>query len=185
MSDTHRLFLDNRLVLATDNLLTSAQRDTPVGNSYAPHPGGRDGQHPRAYLCDFGIARHAASSSSLTTTGQFLGTLQDCAPEQIQGQRVNGRTDQYALACVAYHCLTGQTPYTADEPSAVMFAHLSAGPPRLSVHNPALPPAIDHRRRHFHSRSHSQEWESTMAVTPDGRHLYIHLTFNSVLVLEA
>jgi serine/threonine protein kinase len=117
-------------------------RDVKPANIMITSPT-QPGQSPRAYLCDFGIARHATSSSSLTTTGQFLGTLQYCAPEQIQGQPVDGRTDQYALACVAYHCLTGQTPYPTDEPSAVMFAHISADPPRPSAHNPALPPAID------------------------------------------
>jgi serine/threonine protein kinase len=100
-------------------------------------------QHQRAYLCDFGIARHTASSSTLTTTGQFLGTLQYSAPEQIQGHPVDGRADQYALACVVFHCLTGQVPYPADEPAAAMFAHISASPPRASAHVQSLPPATD------------------------------------------
>lgn len=102
-------------------------------------PSGR----PRAYLCDFGIARSTTASTAQTTTGQFLGTLQYCAPEQIQGHPLDGRADQYALACAIHHCLTGQPPYPAGEPSAVIFAHLSADPPRPSTRNPALPAAVD------------------------------------------
>jgi serine/threonine protein kinase len=116
-------------------------RDVKPANVLLTTPGQPTGRQ-HAYLCDFGIARQ--SSSTLTTaTGEFLGTLQYAAPEQIQGQPVDGRTDQYALACVAYRCLTGRVPYPADEPAAVMFAHISADPPRASTHNPALPPAVD------------------------------------------
>jgi serine/threonine protein kinase len=118
-------------------------RDVKPANVLLDTPNQPTGRQ-RAYLCDFGIARHAGSGSTLTTaTGQFLGTLQYAAPEQIQGQPVDGRTDQYALACVVYHCLTGRVPYPADEPAAVMFAHISADPPRASTHNPTLPPAVD------------------------------------------
>jgi YVTN family beta-propeller protein len=117
-------------------------RDVKPANILIATPEGPT-RRRHAYLCDFGIARHAATSSTLTATGQVLGTLQYCAPEQIQGQPVDGRADQYALACVVFHCLTGRVPYPADEPSAVMFAHISAEPPRASAHNPTLPPAVD------------------------------------------
>ena len=96
-----------------------------------------------AYLCDFGIARHVVSDSTLTTTGQFLGTVSYCAPEQLQRQAVDGCTDQYALACVAYYCLTGRAPFTGGDPAAVMFAHITAAPTPASAHNPDLPPAVD------------------------------------------
>src|SRR5580700_6723460 len=54
------------------------------------------------YLSDFGVSKGAMPSGHLTGTGQFLGTPDYSAPEQIQGRVVDGRTDQYALACVAY-----------------------------------------------------------------------------------
>jgi serine/threonine protein kinase len=117
-------------------------RDVKPANVLLTGPGQSAG-HDRAYMCDFGIARHTSSSSMLTSTGQFLGTLQYCSPEQIQGLPIDGRTDQYALACVVYHCLTGRAPYSSDEPSAVMFAHIYADPPRASAQVPDLPAAVD------------------------------------------
>jgi serine/threonine protein kinase len=96
------------------------------------------------YLSDFGVSKRATSSAALTATGQFLGTLRYCAPEQIQGRTVDGRTDQYALACVAYELLTGSVPFDQGEDMAVMFAHLSEPPPLLDSRRPGLPGAADH-----------------------------------------
>lgn len=85
-------------------------RDVKPANVLVAAPGGPRPKL-RTYLCDFGIAKHTAARSALTSTGQFLGTLQYCAPEQIQGQPIDGRADQYALGCVAFHCFTGQVPF--------------------------------------------------------------------------
>jgi serine/threonine-protein kinase len=56
---------------------------------------------------------------------------------------VDGRADQYALACVLFESLTGQVPFPREEETAALFAHLQAPPPRASEVNPTLPPAID------------------------------------------
>src|SRR5581483_10789578 len=85
-------------------------RDVKPANILLATPD-RPGQPRWAYLGDFGIARHTAATSVLTSTGQLLGTLHYCAPEQIQGQPVDGRADQYALASVDFHCLTGHLPF--------------------------------------------------------------------------
>ena len=67
------------------------------------------------YLSDFGISKGAASSAGLTGTGQFLGTPEYTSPEQVRGLAVDGRADQYALACVAWHLLTGTVPFQRDQ----------------------------------------------------------------------
>ena len=95
------------------------------------------------YLSDFGVSKGAISSVSLTGAGHFVGTPDYSAPEQIQGLAVDGRADQYALACVAYQLLTGSTPFEREQGMAVLFAHLSAPPPSLSARRPDLPPAAD------------------------------------------
>jgi len=74
-------------------------------------------EHP--YLSDFGLAKGATSATGLTGTGQFLGTPDYSAPEQISGKPVRPQTDQYALACVAYAILTGTHPFGHDESMAV------------------------------------------------------------------
>ena len=93
------------------------------------------------YLSDFGVSKGAVSSASVT--GQFLGTPNYSAPEQIQCLAVDGRADQYALACVAYQLLTGKVPFERDKPMAVLYAHVSEPPPSLVARRPDLPSAAD------------------------------------------
>jgi YVTN family beta-propeller protein len=103
----------------------------------------RRGRPEHVYLSDFGVSKGAMSSVSLTAAGQFLGTPDYSAPEQIQGLAVDGRADQYALACVAYQLLAGAVPFERDQGMAVLFAHLSAPPPSLVARRPDLPGAVD------------------------------------------
>jgi serine/threonine protein kinase len=101
------------------------------------------GRPEHVYLSDFGVARGMLTSSGLTRAGQFLGTPDYAAPEQINGEPVDGRADQYALGCVAYTLLSGSVPFRRDVPMAVLYAHLSAPPPRLTAVRPDLPGAVD------------------------------------------
>ncbi|MDX6336670.1 MAG: hypothetical protein QOG05_4010 [Streptosporangiaceae bacterium] len=117
-------------------------RDVKPGNILLDAAGG--GDYPgHAYLCDFGLSKRALSVSALTSTGQFLGTLDYIAPEQIEARAVDGRTDEYALACSAFTMLTGQPPFVRDESVAVMWAQISAAPPELTSRRPHLPAAAD------------------------------------------
>ena len=72
-----------------------------------------------------------------------MGTLDYISPEQIEGQPVDGRADQYALACAAFEMLTGAPPFRREEATAVIYAHLSDPPPPLTSRRPDLPPAAD------------------------------------------
>jgi serine/threonine protein kinase len=105
-----------------------------------------DGSHGRpdhVYLSDFGLSKGALSSGGLTGSGQFLGTPNYTAPEQIEGLLVDGRADQYALACAAFELLTGAPPFRKDDPMAVIYAQVSEPPPRLTARRPGMPPAAD------------------------------------------
>ena len=102
------------------------------------------GRPEHVYLSDFGLARGMLSVGGLTGAGQFLGTPDYAAPEQINGRSVDGRADQYALACVAYTLLSGSLPFEREEPMAVLYAHLSAPPPPVTSMRPDLPGAVDH-----------------------------------------
>jgi len=103
----------------------------------------RPGRPDHVYLSDFGLTKGSSSSTSLTSTGHFMGTLDYSSPEQIRGQQVDARTDEYALACVAFALLSGKPPFHRNEAMAVMYAHLSAPPPMLTSLRPGLPPEVD------------------------------------------
>jgi len=76
------------------------------------------------YLSDFGISKGTESTAGRTGTAQYLGTPEYTSPEQVMGRPVDRRADQYALACVAWHLLTGTVPFQRDLGMAVLFAHL-------------------------------------------------------------
>jgi serine/threonine protein kinase len=104
----------------------------------------RSNRSDHVYLADFGLSKkRLAASAGLTGTGQFVGTLDYSAPEQIRGRPADGRTDQYALACAAFELLTGAPPFHHEEASAVMYAHLSEPPPPVTSRRAGLPPAVD------------------------------------------
>ncbi|HJP65379.1 MAG TPA: serine/threonine-protein kinase [Actinomycetota bacterium] len=90
-------------------------------------PGGPE----HIYLSDFGLTKRTTSVSGLTQTGQFMGTVDYVAPEQVQGSGVTGAADQYSLGCVAYECLTGSSPYPKESDVAVLWAHVNDPPPAL------------------------------------------------------
>jgi serine/threonine protein kinase len=100
------------------------------------------GRPDHLYLSDFGLARGTASTG-LTGTGQFLGTVEYCAPEQIGGKPARPQTDQYALGCVAYTMFTGTVPFPRDEVTAALWAHMSEPPPLVTALRPDLPPAVN------------------------------------------
>jgi ABC-type transport system substrate-binding protein len=99
------------------------------------------GEH--AYLCDFGLARHVSSVSSLTGERGFVGTIDYVPPEQIEGGKIDGRADTYSLGCVLYECLAGRRPFDRESELSVVFAHLNEPPPRLTDVRPDLPLAFD------------------------------------------
>jgi serine/threonine protein kinase len=101
------------------------------------------GPEDRAYLSDFGAVKELASAG-MTRTGSFVGTIEYCAPEQIEGGDVDARTDVYALACVLYETLTGTPPFHRPSEVAVLNAHLHAPPPRLTKAAPGTPHELEH-----------------------------------------
>jgi hypothetical protein len=116
-------------------------RDVKPANILLGQASGSDVDH--VYLSDFGLSKHSLAPTTLTSTGQFLGTLDYVAPEQIQGHPVDGRADQYGLACAVVEMLSGAPPFRREDSMALMWAQLEAAPPRLTERRPELPPAVD------------------------------------------
>jgi tRNA A-37 threonylcarbamoyl transferase component Bud32 len=97
-----------------------------------------------AFLTDFGLTKRVEGShAQLTQAGDVVGTVHYVAPEQIEGHPVSARTDVYSLGCLLFHCLTGQVPFTRESDVAVIYAHLSEDPPKLTRLRPELPEALD------------------------------------------
>ncbi len=114
-------------------------RDVKPGNVLLD----RTAQGEHAYLTDFGLTKQAGTESGLTRVGSFMGTPAYMAPEQIEGQDVDGRADQYSLACMAFELLTGSVPFQREQEFAVAMAHVRDRPPAPTSLRPELPAAVD------------------------------------------
>lgn len=110
-------------------------RDVKPANILLSDP--RDGQR-RVLLGDFGIARSMSDVGGLTATNVTVGTLPYAAPEQLMGEPIDGRADQYALAATTYHLLCGTTLFPHSNPAAVISRHLTSPPPSISATRPDL-----------------------------------------------
>jgi Protein kinase domain len=115
--------------------------DAGLVNTGLVNTGPGRGEH--AFLSDFGLSKRAMAISGLTATGTFLGTPDYSAPEQIRGLPLDGRADQYALACMAFTLLAGDLPFHRPETMATLFAHLNDPVPPLARYRADLPPGTD------------------------------------------
>jgi tetratricopeptide (TPR) repeat protein len=97
----------------------------------------------RAKITDFGIAKIASGGANLTTTGQFLGTPNYMAPEQIKGAPVDGRTDIFALGICLYECLTRRKPFGGDSLTSISYKIVHEPFPPLHEINPRIPAGFE------------------------------------------
>lgn len=109
-------------------------------------------------LADFGIAKAAGESTSLTTKGMTIGTVQYMAPEAIEGEVVDNRSDIYSLGCTGFHLLSGQPPFAGTSIASTMSAHLTKPVPSISTVNEHLPAKTD------------AVFERVLAKNPDDRY---------------
>ncbi|WP_232851414.1 serine/threonine-protein kinase [Nocardia acididurans] len=119
-------------------------RDVKPANILLARSSGKGGAGmERVYLTDFGIARLRDDTGHLTQTGTVTATLAYASPEQLTGATLDGRSDQYALACTLFQLLTGAVPFEGTSPAAVIRGHLQQPPPPASPLRTELPRAID------------------------------------------
>ena len=112
-------------------------RDVKPGNVLIP----TGTEH--AYLTDFGLMKRIRGGDELTDSGEFIGTIDYIAPEQIRGDGCDARSDIYSLGCVLFHTTCGRVPFDEDTGVAKIYAHLNNDPPRASALAPGLPPGLD------------------------------------------
>ncbi|MEV6069319.1 ABC transporter substrate-binding protein [Nocardia sp. NPDC052001] len=101
------------------------------------------GQKRRILLTDFGIGRLRDDSTELTRTGTLAATLTYASPEQLSGEPLDHRSDQYSLACTLFRLLTGSTPFQSETAAGVVAGHLQHPVPRLTDRRPGLPEALN------------------------------------------
>jgi serine/threonine-protein kinase len=117
----------------------------------------KEGVREHVYVADFGLTRRGATGHR-TRTGDFLGSPTYAAPEHLRGEPVDGRTDQYALACMLFACLSGRPPFQGGV-QEVIAGHLGQTVPALSQFV-AVPPAIDDVIRRGTSKDPSRRYAS-------------------------
>jgi Tol biopolymer transport system component len=124
-----------------------------------------------AKLLDFGLAREeradavgATTAISLTTAGTVLGTAAYMAPEQLQGQRADARSDIFALGATLHEAATGRRAFDGQTPAAIAGAILSTDPPPPSSLRPELPPAFDAIVQGCFAKEPDARWQSAHDV---------------------
>ncbi len=95
------------------------------------------------YISDFGIAKMTQSQGVTVTGGAIIGTPAYMSPEQAQGDKVDGRSDVYALGVILFEMLSGQQPYQATTPMAVVVKHITEPIPHILDINPSLPTDVE------------------------------------------
>ena len=90
-------------------------------------------------VADFGIAHLPGDgTTTLTGTGQIIGSTHYLSPERARGGQAGKASDVYALGCVLYHLVTGEPPFTAEHPAAILYQHVDAAPEPPSLLRPEL-----------------------------------------------
>ncbi len=113
-------------------------RDVKPANILLANPGE---DNERIMLADFGIARALSDTSKLTDGNQHdrRHRRRTPRPEQLKGEEIDGRADQYALAATAFQLLTGTPPFQHSNPAVVISQHLTADPPQIGTAGPNCP----------------------------------------------
>jgi serine/threonine protein kinase len=112
-----------------------------------------------AKITDFGIAKITASSQ-LTMTGSIVGTPHYMSPEQVQGLAVDGRSDQFSLAVIAFEMLTGEKPYTGEHLTTVVYKIVAEEPVAPQRLNPTLGGPMDAAVRKALSKKPEQRYRT-------------------------
>ena len=131
--------MTSRTPWTAQNLL---HRDVKPANILLTETAGTGGRR-RVMLADFGIARPILGDTKLTATNLTVGSFAYSSPEQLAGEPLSGRADQYSLACTAYQLLGGSTPFELSNPAALIHHHMSVTPPPITARRADLSPRVD------------------------------------------
>jgi serine/threonine-protein kinase len=134
-----------RILLEAASALASAHEAGVVHRDIKPENIMLEGKARRVLVMDFGIAKvmDAAGDGTLTTSGTIVGTPHYMSPEQASGDpHLDHRTDQYSLAVVGYHMLTGSVPFEGENTRAILFKQMMESPRSMRELVPEVPEAL-------------------------------------------
>src|SRR5579884_1157474 len=123
----------------------------------------------RVKVTDFGIARATRTTpdSNLTQTGAVLGTATYFSPEQAEGASVDGRSDVYSLGVVLYEMVTGQPPFSGDNPVSIAYKHVREQPQPPSAIRSTVPPQFEAVVMKALAKSPDARYPSAQALRAD------------------
>jgi len=129
----------------------------------------RDDGTEHAFLTDFGLVKRLDTTAQLTRRGVFTGTPDYASPEQIRGDELDGRSDQYSLGCLLFAALTGLPPFDRDDHVATMFAHISDPPPQVGAVRSDVPAELDAVLERAMAKSPDDRFPSSTAMATAAR----------------
>ncbi len=135
-------------------------RDVKPGNIIVS----RDGL---PHLTDFGLARHAETRKGLTIDGTFLGTPEYSSPEQVEGKKLDHRTDLYSLGVTYYQLLSGSLPFMGESPMEMAIKRTKEDPRPLEHALPTADPRACAIVRKLLQREAPQRYQSAAEVMRD------------------
>lgn len=135
-------------------------------------------------LTDFGIAKLMEATTNLTATGGILGTPAYISPEQGMGEKIDHRSDIYSLGVVLYQMVTGDLPYKADTPMAVIFQHIHAPLPLPQEKVPHLPDPIERIILKSLSKNANDRFGSAAEMVNALEHAVLHLNYQPTQDVE-
>ena len=147
--------------------LAEAHRHGMVHRDIKPSNILLDATSGKALLADFGLVKSLGSSARVTATGMIMGTVDYISPEQGRGKTVDGRSDLYSIGVLMYQLFSGQLPFEADSPTAMVFQHAYEQPQPLEEIAPGVPRRIGSIITRLMSKDPEDRYQTADAVIAD------------------
>ncbi len=125
------------------------------------------GANDHVYVSDFGLAKSLGAVSSMTQSGEMLGTPRYMAPEQVEAKSVDARTDIYSLGLIFYEMVTGDVPFTAETTLQLMYKRAHETPPAPKTVVPDLPEWLNNVIMKCLERDPANRYQSTRDILTD------------------